>query len=284
MIEKREPSPREIYRVRYYKLLKEYGHTSLDKSLKAVYKYLDNYNTKVTDKTVKKVESIIFETYKKQIKGLPSKIKKLYPDFYRSQKRAYRVRKETISTDLNQIDMRSIRLLSQADIVWLSNHANNTLISRRIAGIIQQNIEAGLTGYEIQGVIKAQFSEQYTVTEFEKTFGEDRYWALVVNTNITRTSAIANINSMSYAGITTYRWVTRETERTCVICESLHDKVYEVKDAEEHIEDFYSAVEKGDVDAMKEAIPFAQKPADFAGMFGIMPPAHPECECDIVVE
>jgi hypothetical protein len=282
-------NPRQDFRRKYYTILKEYGHKSQEKALKAVYKYLDNLNTKITEKTVTRINNLIAEIYSNEYVKIKPQVKKLVKPYYQSQKYRYKIRKgnelqkaEYVSYNLSQVDWYAVNMLSKADMLWVLNHAGNTETARLIAGALYQNIEAGLTGYELAGVLKSKFAE-YTQEEYAKIFGEDRYWQMVVNNNVQRTSGIANINSMAEAGATEYQWVTRETERTCEICAALHEKTFSIKHAQEHIDKFYEATERNNIEDMKDAMPFLNSEEEALKAFGVVPPAHHNCECDIVI-
>lgn len=287
----KQKSAKEKFRTKLYSHYKKMGYTALVNSMEEVYKYLRKYNGKVNDNTVKQVEKIIQSRYIKELKKTKKYIKPLMSTYYPSQKKNYRIHetkceivKETIGYDLTGIDYQAINLLSQADILWIGNHSGNTKISRTISKFIQDNIEVGLTGQEISGLLKKEFAD-YAPKEFIKQFGESAYWSQVVNNNVTRTSAISKINSMSQANITQYQWLTRETERTCEYCNGQHLKIYNVLDATDMVNNFYDKVKDNDIEGMKNAMPFltTMTVEQSKNVPVSLVPAHPECECVIVI-
>lgn len=268
------------FRRAYYKLLKmDYGEKTFELAKKDVFKYLNNFKTKITPATEKRVQSIIKRRYVREFIKRKAKLKKLMKPYYRSQKKPYKAKKD-VSYDLNATDQYSIRILSEADVLWITTHAAKTAISREIQGVILQNMEAGLTGKEITGLLKAKFAE-YAPTEYVRRFSEQHYWGMVTQNTVQRTSGFANINSMQEAGATTYIWETRETERTCAICAAMHGKEKRIEHAVKNMDKFAQAVERGDTERMVNAIPSQTEPDPEA--FGVIPPLHPNCECDIVI-
>ena len=236
-------SPKDIFRQSYYRLLKmDYAEKSLDLAIKDVYKYLADFKGKITEATEKRIQTIITKRYTDEFNKRKAKIKKLMPAYYRSQKYKYRIKKDTVSYDFTATDTKAVKMLAEADILWILNHAADTEISRLIQGVILQNIEAGLTGQEITGLLKAKFAE-YGPKEWIAKFGEQKYWGMVTQNTVQRTSGFANINSMQQAGAVSYIWQARGPELACAYCGAMHGTEYLVPDAIDKMEKFNESVE-----------------------------------------
>ena len=283
-VEKRKLSPRELFRASFYKLMRTYGEQSSKKGLTEVYDYLKT-PAKLTDKMIEMTSKIIANRYKLNLSKVKQKHNDLLKAYYKSQRYRYKIKKADpayVSYELAMIDIKSITAMQVGNLLWFAEHANTNFISQFIAEIMTANVEAGLSGYEIAGVLKSKFAE-YTPREFARMFGEDKYWQLVTNNNVRNVASTANINSMVQANITQYRWVTRESERTCPICNALHGRVYEVSDARSQIDKYEQSAFNGDIDGMAKAGQFLdlKDVSNIDAFNGLFPPVHHNCECDI---
>ena len=280
---KRKKSPKEFAQLRTYYLLSQFGIKTFERFEVEMYQYLKKHTGKLTEKTVKRIETISSDIYRKELKHIKADLKEIISTYYkrlRQFKYKYRTRKGTIIVDLDAVDERMIKVLTDADLLWIMDHSSNTWAMRFITGEIYTGIERGLTGSEIAGVLKSKMADLTDKDPklWNKRFIEDSYWRLVTSNTVSRTSSFANIHSMELAGVKQYKWVTRDDP--CPICVPLDGKVFEVKDARGRIDEFIKATQDGDIEAMQTAMPFIDVGGEYEGL---EPPAHHNCNCELEI-
>ena len=84
-------------------------------------------------------------------------------------------------------------------------------------------------------------------------------------------------------GQKTYKWYARMTERTCLTCSELHNKVFTVASAVKNLDNYLKASEERDIEAMQDANKWVNvtEAGEMTESDGFFPPAHFRCECFI---
>ena len=181
-----------------------------------------------------------------------------------------------ISYTLNIIDKETINILAASDLLWITNHGiEGTQLMRDIQKAVLKGIEKGLTGFEIAEGIKNTISE-LPKNKYIELFGEDKYWQMVTNTNVTRISAFTDINVYVEGGFKKYRIDTRG-ELACEICQPYEGVEYFVKDAVKRKGKYMKFADKNDIEGMKSVYTFGESNVDGKGE---TPPFHPNCFCE----
>jgi hypothetical protein len=240
--------------------------------------------------TIPQMITEVQETIRKQFESdltTPRRVFNKYtPALYKYRKSKFKIIKADYTDNITDVDQRTIELLTNADMVWILDYANNTILMQDIVNVLTEAQAAGMTMQEAAIELQRFFSE-YTPSQFALRYGEENYWRLVARNNTHRIKAYANINDMEYAGVTQYRWRTRGAA-ACPICQPMDDTVYEVSDAKLAMERYFNASERGDVEGMKSADPFLTiedvQEGKIETLSGVLPPLHHNCLCEIVIE
>jgi hypothetical protein len=248
--------------------------------------------------TIPQMITEVQETIRKQFESdltTPRKVFNKYtPALYKYRKSKFKIIKADYTDNITDVDQRTIELLTNADMIWVLEFANNTLLMEDITLLLTEAQSLGMTMQEaakymtdmFSGVNPELFFERYGMT-WESRYGQENYWRLVARNNTHRVKAYANINDMEYAGVTQYRWRTRGAA-ACPICQPMDDTVYEVSDAKLAMERYFNASERGDVEGMKTADPFLTiedvQEGKIETLSGVLPPLHHNCLCEIVIE
>jgi hypothetical protein len=175
-------------------------------------------------------------------------------------------------------------MLTDAEMLWILDYANNVQIARDITRIMTDSKAAGLDMTETARALKAELSS-YTPSEFAKRFGEEKYWKLVNHNATFRTKSYATINQLDFAGVKEYQWITRGAE-ACPICVPYDNKIFNVSDAKGRMTAYFDAAKEGSVINMQKADPFLDLDEALLnpdGIMGMMPPIHHWCYCEIVI-
>ena len=278
---KRNKSPKEIALARYFSLLSKFGNKTFERFETDMYKYLNKLSGKVNEKTTKHLEKLSGEIYRKELKHIKADLRVVIDSYYKRLRRfkyRYGVKKEQIPYELDGVDEKMIKTLYDADLLWVMNHSTNTWMMRFVQAEMIKGIDLGMTGSQIAGAMKMKMGEMVAADPklWNKRFTEDSYWRMVTGNTVRRTSSFANIHSMQLAGITQYRILTRDP---CPICIEAASHIYQVEDAAARMDAFIEATEKGDLDAMKDSIPFAHT-KDELNIKGLITPLHENCECE----
>ena len=284
-------SPIQLYKK---DMNERYINYSVDRSASAykkVIKYLDS-DKKLTDKVIENAMQIIKDEFLDIPLSIKIALEKNTKAVWKYKRHPLKPIKKGISkadpvpfdeTVIINIDPDTIVKLTNADIIWIMNHAAGSEIADQIATLMEQLKLQSLTMYETARELQKVFSE-FTPVKFKELFGEERYWKIVTQSATSRISSYALIDDFELAGYDYYQWVTRGDDKVCPICEPLDGTIYKVSDARQRINDYYAASEIEDteeaVKAMKEADPWLKKGEDVPD--GIMPQVHAGCYCEIV--
>ena len=307
-------NPKQKFNKDMRKITASYGFKSAKNAQKAVLEYLSSSETKITKKTEKACLRIISEVYEKDVSEIKNKLAKKRERLYKHYKRRLPIEKSnwvkesrkkagisnmstkgmtaklyeyihkakttTLTYDLNRIDKRAIKWLTEADAFFIKDHAPNSAIARKIVKTLTEAQKEGKFTNQIASELKTEFAE-YTPEKYAKIFGETSYWTGVVNVWDTTTKTATTINDFRSAGVETYRWYARDDERTCETCLELHNKVMSVKVAGENLDNYLKAAEDGEYEKLKEINPWiGQKEAEqMTEADGYTAPAHLHCRC-----
>ena len=284
-------SPIQLYKKDMNKRYVNYSVDRSETALKKVMKSLDS-KKQLTKKVIENTMQIIqdefldiplslkialadntekaWEYKRKPIKPIQKGISKAGPEF-----------DETI---IINIDPDVIAKLTNADLVWIMNHAAGTKIAKQISALMEQFMLENLTMYETAQELQKVFAD-ITPVKFKEMFGEERYWKIVTQNQTARITSYALIDDLEVAGYDYYQWSTRPGEKDFgCICPDLDGAIFRVADARANITAYYEASEIKDaeksVKGMKEADPWLKKGEDVPD--GLMPQVHAGCYCEIV--
>ena len=220
-------------------------------------------------------ETAISPEVKKTLKDYTSMYYK-----YRKQKNAIRFKKfakAEFTYQLNMTDKETIKILGQSDLLWIKSHAVRTLASSYIQDIIQEGLVQNLSGDAIAELLTSSIKGLES-NKYIEMFGEQRYWEMVTNTNMTRLTAFNDINDMEYLEYEEYYIDTRGA-LACEICAPYQNKRYSVGDAAVKRDAYLEYAKNEDTEGMKNVFTFGRSNVDG---FGEVPPFHPNCYCELL--
>lgn len=272
-------SPLQLYKKDMIKQYVEHSLQATNKSLEAIYKILDNEKY-MNDSVLSKIDLILYDNFNVLSKELTDKLAT-------KTKALYYYKKPTIKgiqKGVVNVDKDTIKGLTQADIIWIKNHANNTQVARDIARLTQKLKLKELSQIEVAEILKETFD--IPKNEYIKRYGELSYWQLVTGNQTARISNYSFIRTINGVGIEEYEWITQGSD-ACPICTPFHGKIFKVKDANNNIDDYMKASAKGSVDGMKKADKFLTVEDienNPEGVTGQLPQLHNKCLCVIVAK
>lgn len=309
-------SPKAKFAKDMKELMVSYGSEASRNSLNRILSYLNSKHREIVPGDFDKIEDIIEQEYSRRIPEIKQTLLTSRESLYKNYKRKLPLAKmvwvnqldkskgefsdhtkkqiksiefdiskaeATISTNLNQADLRAIQYLTEADIVYLKNHATDNYTVKEITNEMVIARKAGILANELATTLQTTYSE-ITPTDYADKFGEKPYWEGVVRYYDTMTKTATTLNDFNTAGYDTYRWYARMTERTCPICEELHNKVFDLQPALTWLDKYYDAADRGDIDGLQKANPWVKNKTEAEAIIqtdGFFPPAHFRCECFI---
>ena len=279
-------NPQQLYYKVIGQLYKDYGIDRANKSMTEVLEYLSGEKS-VKDNDITRVKGIITEVYSNNIENtfkstLEIENKKLYNYRRTAMKKA---ETDFDKDDILGIDQRTIDSLTNSDLVWIYNHANNTLlsyyVSQEMAWAKAQGMTMSETAEHLMSVTNFKLPAR-----FNDNFGDERRWLnkrykyykMVVQISSYRAKSYANINNRRYLGVKGYKIFPRPG--ACEICIEASTHVYCNEDAIKRMEDYEKYSKDGDVEKMKEADPFWTLEDVKNGGVGVIIPLHPYCACE----
>ena len=274
----------KAYNKKMLPIYDKYGQERAILSGKAVEKYINKLKdtTKLAEKHIKAVEKIIADIYSKDIDKifrdpLSEVNRELY--YYRLDnikkgdyvglKKAEIPYDETTILGINE---QTINTLTTADLVWVSEHAKNTILSRVLAREMAYAQKQGMTIRETAAYLQETVKFDLPKAFIER-FGEERYYRMVTRVATQRVRSYAYVNDLDFAGYTEYRIIPRPD--ACPICIAASETTYKVSDARERITEYDKYAQDGNVDKMKEADPFWNLDNVVDGK-GVIVPIHPD--------
>lgn len=275
--------------------LQKYGLAAAKSAEAEVLSYLDKLKRMPKLKDDEKVMAIIEEAYSPGIDDIKSTLLKQRRSLTKHYKRRLPIAKanwhkegglvykadDNLSYDLNRADERAIKLLTEADIVFIKKHPPKSDIAKAINKLMISGRADTLTGNQIAELLREEFAK-YTPEQYAAKFGEMDYWVNVVREYDTMTKSTTTLNDFNEAGYVDYRWYARMTERTCETCKRLHNRVFTLSAAMEDLEKYYDAAERGDYKALKSIGGWLTSPEEADALksdSGYFPSAHWKCEC-----
>jgi hypothetical protein len=288
-------NPKQKFNKVLSKQLQAYGLEAAKTSQEEVINYLQSINGKLKDKNINKAMSIIDEAYLVGLDDIESSLLKQRELLTKHYKRRLPIAKanwhkegglvykadDTLSYDLNLADERAIKLLTEADIVFIMKHPPKSEIAKAINNLMIAGRVDKLLGNQIANLLREEFAK-YTPEKYAEKFGEMDYWVNVVREYDTMTKSTTTLNDFNEAGYVDYRWYARMTERTCKTCKRLHNRVFTLSAAMEDLEKYYAAAERGDYEELKAIGGWLKSPEEAAALSsgsGYFPSAHWKCEC-----
>ncbi len=309
-------SPKAKFAKDMKELMLSYGAEASQNSLRDILTYLKSKEREIVKGDFEVIEEIVEREYNRRIPEIKNTLLKYRESLYKSYKRKLPIAKmvwinqldetagelsdytkgrvksieidfkkedATISTNLNMADLRAIEYLTVADIVYLKGHATDNFTVKEITAEMVTARKNGVLANQLVTTLQANFAE-ITPTDYANTFGERSYWEGVVRYYSTITRTATTLNDLNTAGQKTYRWYARMTERTCLICGELHNKVFDLQPALTWLDKYYAYAEKGDIKGLKRSNPWLKNKEQAEGLgrgTGFFPPAHFRCECFI---
>lgn len=214
--------------------------------------------------------------YSDELKKIVKKNTEAYY-IYNKQIKRRKMKKADLNFTLNIQDKKAIMILSKSDLLWIKNHATKTQVSTMIEKLILSGLENYLSGDAIAESLTGMIADLGENWYIEK-FGEQAYWEMVTNTNMTRISSFGDLNTYQEAEIQQYRIDTRG-ELACPICSQYEGKVYDVAPSVSQMNTYLEYGRKEDVEGMKSLYTFGEANPDGIGE---IPPFHPNCYCETI--
>lgn len=274
-------TPYRKYLDEMQKVLTDYSLKNSNIVIDKTYHYIKGRD--LSDTTINNLNALITKEFlldKQGLKAIKDKLIELTAPLYYYEKPVLKLSDDEIMA----IDQETIKMLTEAEMLWILDYANNVQIARDITRIMTDSKAAGLDMTETARALKAELNS-YTPSEFAKRFGEEKYWKLVNHNATFRTKSYATINQLDFAGVKQYQWITRGAE-ACPICVPYNDKIFNVSDAKGRMTAYFKAAEEGSVINMQKADPFLDLNEALLnpdGIMGMMPPIHHWCYCEIVI-
>ena len=278
---KNKKTPYRKYLDEMQKVLTRYSLENSNTALDRTYEFMLTHQ--LNDTSIAQIPYIVSDIFlkdKQGLKAIKDKLQELTGPLYFYEKPVMKLSDDEIMA----IDQETIKMLTEAEMLWILDYANNVQIARDITRIMTDSKAAGLDMTETAKALNAELSS-YTPSEFAKRFGEEKYWKLVNHNATFRTKSYATINQLDYAGVKQYQWITRGAE-ACPICVPYDQKIFTVSDAKGRMNAYFDAAKEGSVINMQKADPFLDLDEALLnpdGIMGMMPPIHHWCYCEIVI-